>query len=152
MVTWGPDDGKSILKSCRQREGDKRQVGRQGGHRGVDTEGQKHKPSREENTDQKHVSYTPVASCGPRGQTGRPSQALRCPGEHQTLVPLCWSLFTPHPPAGLRTVTSSQLWHLKVEVAKDHALLKGKLRLPRPRLLRIQPRQAGLSSLCQYSP
>lgn len=45
-------------------------------------------------------------------------------------MPLCWSLYTPHPLAGPRAVTSSQLWHLRVEVAKDSAILMGKPKLP----------------------
>lgn len=49
----------------------------------------------------------------------------------------CRSLFSPHHPAGPGTVTSP-LWHLRAEVAKDYALLKGKPRPPHPLLLKIQ--------------
>lgn len=35
-MSWGPDDGKSILKRCRQRDGDERETSRQRGHGHVD--------------------------------------------------------------------------------------------------------------------
>lgn len=80
MVSWGSDDGKSILKRCRQRDRDKRQTGRQGGHRGVDTEGQKQaKQGRKQIRNMYHTHLWPAV-----GHVGRHADHPRSLDAHES--------------------------------------------------------------------
>lgn len=78
-MSWGPDDGKSILKRCRQRDGDERETSRQRGHGQVDI--RKSISQAGKKTDQKYISckHIGMPAIGHEGRHVDPFLALRYP-------------------------------------------------------------------------
>lgn len=127
MVSRGPDDGKSILKKGRHRGRDDRPTGRQGGHKG----GGHKRRGTQTRQGREHRSETCLSH--PRntaaGHVGRQAPPLTSPfprASHSSAsspVPLY-----PLLPTWPRSYHLLPTLHLRVRLARDSALLKGKAR------------------------
>lgn len=102
MVSWGPDDGKTILKRCRQRDGDDRQIDRQGGHRRGECRGDKHTRQGREHRSKTCIPHARNTAAGHVGRKSLPltsrAPPMRASGISASLPPIFL--------AGLGAITS----------------------------------------------